>query len=182
MRKEDLTGKVFGKLTVISKAEPYIKPYGRYSQWLCLCNCGKKGIHRENHLKAGWAKSCGCVKTREFGGGWGRRTTGMSKTKEHGAWRSMIYRCSNPKAKGYPHYGGRGITVCDQWKNDFFAFMKDMGTCPDGKSLDRIDNDGNYEPENCRWATVIEQNNNMRRPRTIYYPWQWEEHQEAVGA
>jgi hypothetical protein len=109
-------------------------------------------------MKTGQTKSCGCLArenliTRET-------THGMSRTKEYRTWSHMKERCQNDRCKNYKDYGGRGITVCDEWSNSFEQFYKDMGSRPKKKSIDRIDVNGNYEPDNCRWATMKTQQNN----------------------
>lgn len=128
----------------------------------CACDCGTE--HTIEWGKWGKTKSCGCLqrdtvaaKNRQS------RTHGMSKTKTYRVWVAMIQRCTDPNATGYANWGGRGIAVCERWRNSFEAFLADMGERPEGCSIDRIDNDGNYEPGNVRWATALEQTQNRRR-------------------
>lgn len=138
--------------------------------WLFKCDCGKEKIMKAGRVKNGYSKSCGCLaieltkKRNKL-----KDSHRMSKTKIYGIWMAMKERCRNKKCKGYKNYGSRGIKVCDRWLNSFENFYKDMGERPKGKSLDRIDNNGNYTPENCRWATPIEQGNNMRKNRLLTY-------------
>lgn len=116
---------------------------------------------RWDAIKSGDSKSCGCWQkevTSEI-----NRTHGMSRTTEYSTWVGMLQRCTNPKAPEYPRYGGRGIVVCDRWLNSFETFLEDMGAKPEGSSLDRIDNDGNYSPENCRWTSPTVQLHNRRK-------------------
>lgn len=136
---------------------------GGHYFWLCKCQCGKESTVSEPALYHGYTKSCGCI----------RKKHGMSGTKIYRIWSSMRGRCSNPKHSSYSNYGGRGVQVCKRWE-DFESFLFDMGENPKGKSLDRIDNDGNYEPENCRWATAKEQANNRNRKLAILLECFWD--------
>jgi hypothetical protein len=146
---EDMAGRVFGKLTVLRRAprEPGPGP----AVWVCLCECGTVTTATGGNLRKGRAFSCGCV----------RRKHGMAGSPTWVSWRSMRDRCLNVRNPGYANYGGRGITIAERW-DDFAAFLADMGERPKGLTLDRIDNDGNYEPGNCRWATMRTQSRNSR--------------------
>ena len=157
MRKVDLTGQTFGKLTVLAE-HPVRK--NRHIYWMCLCACGNKKIICARSLSSGSAKSCGCgVAASNIA----RSDHGMTRTSEHGIWRQMIGRCTNEKLPGFYKYGGRGIKVCHRWQESFQAFLADVGPRPSvAHSLDRRNNDGHYEPDNVRWATRSEQNRNTR--------------------
>lgn len=157
-RFNDLTGQVFGLVTVLS----YDGKYGRNQKWFCRCECGVKKSMLAGTLKK--AKSCGCL-NRE------RSTThGMSKSAEYAIWSGIIQRCYNSNRGHYCRYGGRGVTVCDRWRSSFEDFLKDMGGRPSTDcSIDRIDNSKGYSPENCRWATLAEQNRNKRNNRNLSF-------------
>ncbi len=159
---KDLVGQRFERLTVVSLAE---KRDGR-PRWACRCDCGTEVVVAGNHLKSGATRSCGCLQ-RELTAQ--RSTThGKSRTRTYRIWDLMHSRCSNPKNLRFKQYGGRGITVCERWSN-FEGFLADMGECPDGYSIDRIDPNGNYEPVNCRWATEATQQNNRTSNRMIEF-------------
>lgn len=151
----------FGRWTVLSLST--IK--GRYEFNLCRCICGTVRHVRTFELKAGNSKSCGCL-NREISSQI-HSTHGMSKTPEYVAWHNMIKRCNNPNVQCYYNYGGRGIKVCKRWMK-FENFIKDMGLRPSSAhSLERVNNNGNYKPSNCKWATRSHQNNNTRLTRMI---------------
>lgn len=154
-------GDVYGRLKVIEAFtnEGHI----RNKQWRCKCSCGNEITVSKYDVRRGFTQSCGCLKRETTGTR--RRTHGRSRTREHRIWRAMRTRCYNPNAGNYSDYGARGIAVCDRWNKSFAAFYEDMGKCPSDKhSIDRIDNNGNYEPGNCHWVTHSEQCRN-RRPR-----------------
>lgn len=160
MKLDDLTGRTFGRLVVIERSGG---PSKKHTYWLCGCECGNLCIVASAHLKSGHTKSCGClasIKKQD------EATLRMKKI-----YRGMRSRCYNHKVGGYKYYGGRGITVCDEWLNDFQAFYDWSVTngYNNNLTLDRIDNDGNYEPSNCRWVTMLEQSNNTRANVFITY-------------
>ena len=164
----DLISKKYGRLTVIERvgSNKYSKPMYR-----CLCDCGKESIVMGNLLPNGYVKSCGCLRedNRRLSR-YSHGQTGSDTTPEYRAWHSMKYRCSSPTAQNYENYGGRGIKVCDSWVESFDNFFNDMGRRPsDLHSIDRIDNDGDYCPENCRWATKAEQSMNIRTNKWVIY-------------
>lgn len=157
MKPLDLSGQRYGSLVGISRAA--IKNKRTY--WNCRCDCGSDCVVDAGHLRSGHTTSCGCVRRATIG----NLKHGQSKSLEYLIWNGMRQRCSNPKNSHFRYYGGRGIRVCDQWQASFENFIADMGAKPSPKhTIDRINNEGNYEPGNCRWATYSQQNKN-RRPR-----------------
>lgn len=165
MKIKDLTGMVFGRLAVLSIAD---EKQGDKYKWLCQCSCGNLTIKTGSDMKKGNTTSCGCL-AKELSS---ERATkhGMSSSKEYSAWQAMIDRCNRKGNEYYHKYGGRGIEVCEEWINDFSTFLNDMGKAPTKEhSIERIDNDGNYEPYNCKWATKQEQSQNRSNTVWIEY-------------
>lgn len=155
----NLKGNKYGRLTVLSKAN-----YNKYTWWNCVCDCGNKTVVRGDRLLNGTTLSCGCLRKEvaketqllNF------KTHGKYKTRLHRIWTNMIQRCYNEKSKSFKYYGGKGIIVCEEWLNSFQTFY-DWAMAngyEEHLTIDREDNDGNYEPSNCRWITLAEQQKN----------------------
>lgn len=159
---KNLVGRHFGRLTVVSMTD---KRIDRHVVWECQCECGSICFVPSNSLITGRTKSCGCLMKEMRGVS--RITHHQSNEKIYFVWQAMRKRCFHKKDKNYKYYGGRGITVCDEWKNDFQPFYDYVSSLQHfgekGYSIDRINNDGNYEPGNVRWATAKEQSNNQRK-------------------
>ena len=155
---EERVGQVFGKLKVIH--------YENATKVHVECECGKWKVVHWSSLQNGLTRSCGCLRDEKL-----RSRTkkhGMSQTPVHNVWTAMKQRCTNPSSPNWKNYGGRGIKVCKRWMK-FENFLKDMGEPPEGMSIDRVNNDGDYEPSNCRWSTRKQQNNNTRSNQRITF-------------
>jgi hypothetical protein len=157
----------YGRLTIIGEVSPAIYESGGYKvksrRALCACDCGKQVIAALSNVKSGKTRSCGCLKAETDGKA--TITHGMSKTPIYAVWCAIKRRCNLKTSEDYPLYGGRGITVCERWAK-FENFLADMGARPTSKhTIDRIDSDGDYCPENCRWVTQKQQQNNRRNNR-----------------
>lgn len=158
MKLNNLSGLVFGRLTVICRSENVA---GRVA-WKCLCKCGKMHVATGNGLLRRRTASCGCLRKEVSGGK--NRSHGRTNTSEYQIWCGIKKRCFNSRSKAYPYYGGRGITMCAQWANSFESFLEAVGQKPSPLlTLDRANNNGNYEPGNVRWATRQQQALNRRQ-------------------
>lgn len=172
MRFQDLTGQRFGRLTVLERAVRGSTPGKKHrTYWLCECDCGNVSVVLAEGLKSGNTTSCGCYHREVVS-----KTIMTHKRIEDNVylkWSAMKARCFNKNTEHYSDYGGRGITVCDRWRDSFDLFYEDVSKLPhfgeDGYSLNRIDNDGNYEPGNVEWADSVVQNNNKRNNRLVTF-------------
>lgn len=146
----DISGQKFGMLTAI---RPAALSKNKTWKWECRCDCGVFTVVFITALRSGGTTSCGCNRGKN-------KTHGMTLTATYRTWKTMKARCNNSKSPDYKWYGAKGVTVCKRWTESFEAFLEDMGERPKGKTLDRIDSRGHYEPSNCRWATPKEQAQN----------------------
>ena len=170
MKRLELKNKRFGRLRVLSFSHVN---NGGQSCWLCLCDCGNKIVVGNGHLRNGHTKSCGCLSreniiNRSYKHGNAKRSI---RTRLYGIWAGIKVRCYNTKSIRYDRYGGRGIMVCDEWKNDFAVF-RDWAVAngyKDNLQIERVNNDGNYEPANCQWSDVVTQARNRSNNRYFYF-------------
>lgn len=165
MKFKDLSGKRFGRLVAVSRTE---NSKSNQTQWLCKCDCGETVIVRSSSLLNGHTKSCGCYSNEIRRVNTDQTTHGKSNTRLYRIWAGIKARCTNPHVKIYPHYGGRGIALCSEWLSfdEFYRWSMGNGN-RDDLSIDRVDVNGNYTPDNCRWVDHITQMNNTRR--NCYY-------------
>lgn len=165
MKPLDMTGRKFNRLTVLSR-EPNAKDGS--AMWLCRCDCGNLFVAYGKNIRNNHTQSCGCFQRERSSEA--SVIHGKTRTTLHNVWKTMKQRCTNPNNQKYKDYGGRGITVCEEWLNSFEAFSDYVSQLPHfgekGRSIDRIDVNGNYEPGNVRWATASEQQQNKRRKVT----------------
>lgn len=159
-RFKDLTGQRFGAIVVVEMAHRQIRPNGRGTKlyWRCVCDCGQTTVAESSNLTNGNTSTCGCSKYASR-----NATHGKSRTRMYAIWMHMKQRCHNPDNHAFADYGGRGITVCDEWRESFEKFAKDMGNPPSAShTLDRINNNLGYSKDNCHWATWNQQARNRR--------------------
>lgn len=162
---KDMRGKRFGRLTVLEYAGS--RGSGQYAHWHCICDCGQEAAIKGQSLRAGDTRSCGCLNQEMRHSA---KVHGMHNIPEYHIWQAAKARCNNSNNAKFEHYGGRGIKMCREWQDNFAVFIADVGRRPEGKyTLERIDNDGNYEPSNCQWATYATQNRNNRRTRLLTF-------------
>lgn len=157
------TGTKLGKLTAIQ----FVRSTPKTQIWLFKCDCGNFKEAKKHEFLRVWPRSCGCA-PKKAKHGMTRKIFSNRSSPTYNSWSSMNVRCFNKKVKDYIRYGGRGITVCDRWK-DFSLFLEDMGERPPNTSLERINNNGNYEPSNCKWGSMREQSRNKRNSKTVIY-------------
>lgn len=165
-RTREMLGKRFGRWRVYD----FVPPSGVVRHWRCqcVCDCGTARVLYVHQLRVGNTFSCGCVTPTLISAS--RTTHGKSRTRQYGIWGNMIERCCNPNNDAWHLYGGRGIAVCERWRQSYAAFLEDVGPRPSSKhSLDRINTNGNYEPGNVRWATMREQSNNRRNNKLFKF-------------
>lgn len=163
-------GEKFNRWTVLREGVPYRAAGKQFRTLECVCDCGARGAKLFQSIINGTSRSCGCLRNEEASVRMAARGKHrMCGTPEYKTWISLRERCLNEKAQSYGNYGARGIGVCQSWADSFEAFFADMGARPDGMSLDRIDNDKGYSPENCRWANREQQARNTRTNRMLVY-------------
>lgn len=157
---KDLTGQHFGRLTALESLPPHGKNSSRL--WLCECECGEIAIVRGTDLTNGHTMSCGCYRKM-------KKAVPMSELRLHRIWSNMKQRCANPNKRDFKYYGARGISVCEEWRQDFWNFYHwaMLNGYKDGLTIERVDYDGNYEPSNCKWIKATEQQRNMRTNRVF---------------